>query len=379
MTSIVPGRPPHAVSLADVLPSSVASLSGAANPLALPPARSAVVLLVDGLGSSSLGARKGHARTLASAPGGSIWSGFPTTTAAALTTFATGVLPGAHGLVGYSVLDRDRDRVVKQLSGWDAGMRPDTWQRSSTVFERAADEGVTSFSVGPKRYATSGLTEAILSGTTYLSAESMADRFDAARDAAQATRASLVYLYVPELDMIAHRAGWESPEWTTALEQVDAEIRRLDAGLGHDTGLLVTADHGVLDIGERRRIVFGGRPELVDGVRHVAGEPRCLQLHFGVEVTDDRRAATLAAWREAEGERAWVITREEAVEAGWFGPVDAEVLPRIGDILVAARRGVVYYDGRGTGGLAGSMIGQHGSWSTDETQVPLRRFGAYAR
>ena len=50
-----------------------------------------------------------------------------------------------------------------------------------------------------------------------------------------------------------------------------------------------------------------------------------------------------------------------------------------GDLLVAARKGVVYYDGRSTGGAAGSMIGQHGSWSSEETQVPLRRFGAFAR
>ncbi|KQO82800.1 MULTISPECIES: alkaline phosphatase family protein [unclassified Frigoribacterium] len=379
MTSIVPGRPPHAVTLADVLPAVVSSLAGADNPLRLPPAVSAIVLLVDGLGSSALGARKGHARTLAAAPGGSIWSGFPTTTAAALTTLMTGVLPGEHGLVGYSVLDADRDRVVKQLSGWDSGMRPDVWQRSSTVFERAADAGVTSFAVGPRRYAASGLTEAILSGATYVSAESMGDRFDRARDLAESTRASLVYLYVPELDMIAHRAGWESPEWTTALEELDAEIRRLGDGLGAGTGLLVTADHGILDVGERRRIVFGDRPELVDGVRHVAGEPRCLQLHFEPDASEERRAATLAAWRDAESERAWVVTREQAVEADWFGPVHPDVLPRIGDVLVAARRGVVYYDGRTTGGVAGSMIGQHGSWSSDETQVPLRRLAAYAR
>jgi hypothetical protein len=184
---------------------------------------------------------------------------------------------------------------------------------------------------------------------------------------------------VPELDMIAHRLGWQSDEWTAALEDVDSEVGRLSASLGRDEGLLVTADHGVLDVGERGRIVFGGQAALVDGVRHVAGEPRCLQLHFEPDASDAVRAATLDAWRSAESDRAWVVTREEAVEAGWFGPVDPLVAPRIGDVLVAARKGVVWYDGRSTGGQAGSMIGQHGSWSSDETQVPLRRFGAFAR
>lgn len=377
MTSIVPGRPPQAVTLADVMPSCVASLSGAPNALGLGPARSAIVLLVDGLGSSSLGARRGHARTLAGRPG-SLWSGFPTTTASALTTLTTGVLPGEHGLIGYSVLDGDRDRVVKQLSGWDAGMRPDTWQRSSTVFERAAEHGVTSIAVGPKRYSSSGLTQAILSGARYESAERLGDRFDRAREVAESTRASLVYLYVPELDMIAHRAGWESDEWTAALEELDGEVRRLVDRLPSDVGLLVTADHGIIDVGERKRIVFGDRSELVDGIRHVAGEPRCLQLHFDTDAPADLRDATLAAWRAAEADRAWVVTRDEAVSAGWFGEVDPVVLPRIGDVLVAARRGVVYYDGRDTGGAPGSMIGQHGSWSSEETQVPLKRFGAFS-
>jgi hypothetical protein len=378
MTTIVPARPPGTVSLADVLPSVLAALTDTVGAVPLPPARSAVVLLVDGLGSAALGARRGHARHLGSVSG-SVFSGFPTTTAAALTTFTTGRLPGEHGLVGYSVLDAERDRVVKQLSGWDAGMRPDSWQRSSTVFEAAAALGVRSAAVGPARYARSGLTEAILRGATYEPAESVADRFRRARELVAEPGSTIVYLYVPELDMISHRLGWQSDEWTAALEEVDAEVGRLAASLGHDEGLLVTADHGVLDVGERGRIVFGGQAALVDGIRHVAGEPRCLQLHFETDASEGVRAATLEAWRRAESDRAWVVTREEAVEAGWFGPVHPVVSPRIGDVLVAARKGVVWYDGRGSGGQAGSMIGQHGSWSSDETQVPLRRFGAFAR
>ena len=378
MTTIVPARPTAAVSLADVMGSVLASLTGRPGAVPLRPVRAAVVLLVDGLGSAALGARKGHARTLAGAAG-SIWSGFPTTTAAALTTLTTGALPGQHGLVGWSVLDAENDRVVKQLSGWDDRMQPSTWQRRPTVFESAAGEGVPSYAVGPQRYAASGLTEAILSGARYVAAESVADRFATARALLAAPGASLVYLYVPELDMIAHRAGWESDEWTAALESLDAEVRLLDQALDGDEGLLVTADHGILDVSERGRIVFGGRPALVDGVRHVAGEPRCLQLHFEPDASQAVRAATVDAWRADESARSWVVTRDEAIEAGWFGPVDDEVVPRIGDLLVAARKAVAYYDGRTTGGQPGRMVGQHGSWSSEETQVPLRRFGAWRR
>ncbi len=83
-------------------------------------------------------------------------------------------------------------------------------------------------------------------------------------------------------------------------------------------------------------------------------------------------------WREAEGDRAWVATRREAIEAGWFGPaVHPEVEPRIGDVLVAARKRVAYYDSRDPLAAGRTMVGQHGSLTPDETRVPLLRLGAF--
>jgi len=91
-------------------------------------------------------------------------------------------------------------------------------------------------------------------------------------------------------------------------------------------------------------------------------------------VTADSLAA---AWRRVEGERAWIFTRDEAVEAGIFGRVAPEVRARIGDVIVAARRVVAYYDSRDTNTGARSMIGQHGSLTDEELRVPLIRAGAF--
>ena len=55
-----------------------------------------------------------------------------------------------------------------------------------------------------------------------------------------------------------------------------------------------------------------------------------------------------------------------------------DVVPRIGDILVAARKAVAYYDSRSATPKAQNMVGQHGSFSSEELGVPLLRFGAYA-
>ena len=370
---MLPAPSPARVSLADVARSCLESTSGAANRLDLPAVRSAIVLLVDGLGADNLRARDGHARTLAGELGKAttIETGVPTTTASAIASLTTGVLPGQHGLVGYTVLDPAHDRIVNQLSGWDDRLDPATWQLQPTLFETAE---LAAYAVGPERYRDSGFSKAVLRGAEYRAASTILDRLElAVRLAGEAP--AIVYVYVPELDQACHAYGWQSPQWTRVLEQLDGAVRDVLPTLPASVGLVITADHGVLDVPHHSHVLFDAEPELVAGVRFVAGEPRMLHLHVepGVDA-----AALAETWRSSEGDRAWVATRAEAVAAGWFGPVLPVVAPRIGDVLVAARKAVAYYDSRDTTGSGRSMIGQHGSWSPAETRVPLLRFGAFS-
>ena len=375
---MLPVRPFSAVRLADVLTSSLASLSDQSNPLGLPPAGKAVVVLADGLGVSNLRARAGHARFLTThlAKADVVDGVFPATTAAGIASLATGVAPGTHGLVGYKVLDAAHDRVVNQLTGWDERMEPRLWQNQPTVFERAAEAGIPGFAVGPKRFTESGFSQAVLRGAAYLPAETIGARFAAARAVFDAEPRALIYLYVPELDISAHAHGWESPRWLAQLEALDAETARFAAALRQDEGMILTADHGVVDVPEAKQVLFDTVPQLVAGVRHIGGDPRCLQLYTEPGVDAD---ALADVWRAVEGERAWVFTRDQAVAAGLFGAVRAEVLPRIGDVIVAARKLIAYYDSREPNQSARSMIGQHGSLTDEELRVPLVRLGAYRR
>lgn len=367
-------------SLADVLPSSLLALTGEANTLRLPPVDRAVVILVDGLGAAALRARAGHARFLSARLNkrSTIESGFPTTTAAAIATLCTGVTPGRHGLVGYRVLDAANDRTVNQLNGWDEKIDPATWQRYPTVFEEAKGRGIPAYAIGQSRYADSGFTRAVLRGAQYVPGQRMADRFQAARDILAKGGPALVYLYVHELDVAAHAHGWESSDWLVRLESLDAEIASFAAGLSQGEGALLTADHGVLDVALTSQVLFDTVPELVAGVRHVAGDPRCVHLHLEPGAARSDAVLLAEAWRRVEGDRAWVATRAEAVDAGWFGAhVEDDVLPRIGDVIVAARRRVTYYDSRDANTASRAMIGHHGSFSPEETRVPLIRLGAF--
>ncbi|TPW70875.1 alkaline phosphatase family protein [Schumannella sp. 10F1B-5-1] len=369
---MLPARQDTRFRLAEVLPDSLATVLGESSQLGLPPARRIVVALVDGLGAAALRERIGHARRLASAftRGSTISVGFPSTTAAMITTLTTGADPGEHGLVGYAALDAANDRVLNLLNGWDAQSDPLAWQSVPTVFERAVAAGIPAVVIAPPRYRDSRFTQAALRGAEYLPAATIEER--AARAVAELRRHErlIAYLYIPELDVVAHRHGVESGEWTAALEQADAALGELARALGPDDLLLVTADHGVVDIPAESHVVPDAA--LFAEVRHLAGEPRCLQLHL--EPPADA-AATAATWQRVLGRSAWVATRDEAVAGGLFGEpgrVDARILPRIGDVLVGARARVAFY--RDSDSPARGMVGQHGSATPEEMLVPLLRF-----
>lgn len=367
----LPAAKAHRFRLADVMPEALNALRGRRGRLGLAPVHHAIVVLVDGLGLAALTARRGHARSLAARldVDPAISAMFPTTTASALASLATGTEPGRHGLVGYTA-PGPGGGVVNHLTGWDDGSLPPEWQRMPTCFELAVADGRRAVAIGPPRYRDSGFSRAVLRGAEYLDAASIADRVARAREVLAGPPA-LAYLYVPELDTAAHRHGGESDAWTAALEELDSAFAALPPALGPRDGVLVTADHGLVDVPHERQVVVPA--EHLAGVRAIAGEPRCLQLHLEPGIDAD---VVAARWRQAEGRRAWVARRSEAIAAGWFGRVDPEVAPRIGDVLVAARERVAYYvdpDDRGR-----RMIGQHGSLSPEELAIPLLRFGAWA-
>lgn len=369
---MLPAAKIHKRSLAEVLPNCVSALDGAQGSLRLSRVDKAIVVVADGLGHAQLAAHTGHARTLAARLGsdGPIGSGFPTTTVAALTSLTTGAASGQHGLVGYNAYVPGEDRVINQLSGWQ-GLDPAAWQRMPTVLEQAGERGIRSVAISLPRFRDSPFTGAMLRGAEFLPAADADARLAHARTVLTAPGPALVYYYVSDLDVAGHAVGVDSARWRAALESFDAEIARLAALLSPSDGMLVTADHGMVDVpAHRQRVVDAS---LLDGVRHVAGEPRCVQLHLEAGIAADDVAAR---WRDAEGERAWIATRDEAIASGWFGSVDDAVRPRIGQVLVAARRDFAFYtdaDDRARG-----MVGQHGSLTAAELTVPLLRFGAFA-
>ncbi len=368
----LPAYPSHAPSLTGVVAGVLDAIDGVAAPL--PPVRSAIIAVIDGLGASNLTARRGHARFLAPRARPVALSTFPTTTATALTSLLTGTDAGVHGIVGYRA-DVTGAGVVNQLDGWDSGLiDPLRWQRAEPIMTTQARAGRPCFVVSKPEYLTSGFTRATLRGAEVRGARMIEERVELALQLARSAPGSLTYVYAPELDAAGHRHGSESEHWAAVLERIDAAMARLDAGRSDGVGVLVTADHGMVDIPERGHVLLEAGDARLREVRAVAGEPRMLHLYAHEGAAD----AVRRAWSDEES-RCWVFTRESAIRAGLFGRVvDPEVRERIGDVLVAPRLRIAFYDIRAGTPAGQDMVGQHGSLTAAERVVPLIRAGAFA-
>lgn len=368
-----------AASLADVLPSASAVLGvpGAADSLGLREhldgVRRIAVLLVDGLGAYQLPVaapyapaltdlatgRLGHATTLT--------AGFPSTTPTSLVTLGTGVPPGSHGVLGFVLNVPGGDRLINHIR-WQDDPDPALWQPASTRLETAARHGVAVTVVTRAEFAGSGLTVAANRGAAFRGASGVAP---VATEMLAALRAgpgpTLVSGYHPDLDKAGHDHGVDSAEWRAAAAGVDALVARLVSGLPADGALLVTADHGMLNVPPDGRIDLDTDPRLGAGLRVVAGEARVRYLHVLPGARDD----VLATWRSVLGPAAWVATREEAVADGWFGPVAPAHLPRIGDVVVACREHHVVLATTREPVRATPMVAYHGSFTAVEMTIPL--------
>jgi hypothetical protein len=177
-----------------------------------------------------------------------------------------------------------------------------------------------------------------------------------------------VYLYWGDVDKVGHQHGWRSAQWGDALSELDRELGRLARAKPGSALLLVTADHGQMELDRDRLVDVGVEPILAQGVAMVAGEPRAAYAYLADPAGLD---AVAARWRERLDGAALVLTKDEAVEADWFGEMSAHVAPLVGDLVVAALGEAGVGDSRTQTPHSLQLRGMHGSLTPGEMLVPL--------
>ena len=360
--------------LADITPSIFASLglADAENRLEIveSPAGRELLFLIDGLGADVLETYKDLIPTIASLThAGSLRTSFPSTTATSLATLMTGELPGTHGMLGYTVrVPRSGGRILNSLK-WDERVDPTIWQPVPTLFERARDGAISVTHVAAKRYELTGFTQAVFRGATYSGANIQTDLIEKTAAALKATP-SFVYLYVNDLDSAGHSDGVGSDKWLAALTGIDAFLSSLVMKLPRGTRIWLTADHGMINVEEK--VILGVDNSLLESITTIAGEPRARHLYLD-EAADSPTARLDYAgkWREFFGDRATIVTREEAIASHLFGAhVSADASDRMGDLIAIAHGGLVLLD-PDRAEKEGEMVGHHGGLSDIESTVAL--------
>jgi len=358
--------------LADLSQSIFASLGldSANNSLGVKDSRRTCLLLVDGMGLLSLNKFGEQFEIFKSASNiATLASHFPSTTVTNLTSLGTGELPGIHGMLGYTVRVPHSGvpgRLLNALK-WDDRVDPVMWQRIPTLFQRATAAGITVTNIAEKRYEGSAFTEAALRGAKYVGANRMAEMVTANKEALAEPR-SFTYLYTNVLDHAGHNEGVGSDKWLSALEYVAQLIKALADNAPANTDFYVTADHGMVNVGEK--IILGQENRLMDGVTLVGGEPRARHIY----VQDGALHDVAQVWREELQGRAEVYTKDEANAAALFGAVlSEESVDRMGDLIAIPTGEIILVDPLRIP-QESAMVGHHGGMNEIETAIPLLKF-----
>jgi Type I phosphodiesterase / nucleotide pyrophosphatase len=320
-----------------------------------------VLLVLDGLGWQQLAERRPLTPTLSEGVGGPITSVAPSTTACALTSLATGCAPSAHGVVGYRVAwgHEVMNILAWTVGGVDARMRvPSSAFQPCPSFPGAPGPVpvVTRYDYGPTGFSAAHLGDAALH-RWYTPAGLVTGVRRLLGDGAR-----FVYAYYEGIDKVAH-AGGLGEYYDDELVAVDRLVADVLCALPAGATLLVTADHGQVDVGRAGEVLPG---DVMDGVTLLSGEGRFRWLHVRPGACD----AVMAAATDSYGDVAWVRTREQIVADGWLGGVpSAAVASRMGDVLLAPFAPTAFLDPADTGELR--LEARHGSLTPAEMLVPL--------
>jgi hypothetical protein len=207
---------------------------------------------------------------------------------------------------------------------------------------------------------------ATMPNAKYIPASSFEERFKAAQRAL-AVPNSLTYLYFPELDQLAHRFGSSSINWLNTVEELDAELAKFSRTIPSGAGVVLTADHGIIDVPVDRHIYLDYF-ECFDDLEQIGGDPRVSFLYFPDDIDLAEKREEIIS---AIGVICQVVTVSELVEAGWLEQLSAQAASVAPDFVLLPSSDRVVYHRVFAKARSLLMVGQHGGMMQAEWEVPL--------
>ena len=311
-------------------------------------------------------------------------AGYPSATAAAVSTIHTGRQPVEHGILGWNVFvealgghiqalpfaDRDRTPLGEVSDNPDAKVLID----EQTIYQQLDDNSVL---VQPEGIGTNPYDKQVNRGAETVNYDNIAQAAYRVRNQLEdSDEPTYCYCYLPNVDTLSHAAGVTHEETDAQLGSISHAIEReivekLDPEVAERTLLLLIADHGEIDSAPHERIDIGTL-DLDDHLQRdnngepipMLGNPRNLQFHAR---EGHRESLRTELETSLEALNPFILNREQIIGGELFGDREPGEYfeQRCPDLLVVPRTGFAGDDSQL------SKVGVHGGLHPDEMLVPF--------
>lgn len=300
----------------------------------VPQPENIVILLLDGLGVTTLEdilpedsfLRRNHKHTVTSV--------FPSTTTAATTAYTTGLSPNEHGWLGWSLYFKECGQQIDLFQGniahighkYGASSPAYRYLKSESLFSRIrkASEGrVHTVDLSPFPADDCDADECVTCSThSFTNMLSLLEKQIKSDKGEQ-----FIYAYWTNPDSEAHGSGPASDKSRALVTHMNADVeafaRRIE---GTNTLLIISADHGLR--GNMKPVYVSRIPEIME----------CLIMPPSIEaraatffVKPHKKAQFEKAFAERFGESFILYTRQQVLDMQLFGRGESH--PKVDDFL----------------------------------------------
>ena len=318
---------------------------------------------------------------------------FPSTTTATLATIHSGLTPQEHGLLEWRMYFEELDKAVfpilfttatetiKRDQLLEAGINPEILFDRETVYEILSDHRVPSFVFLRNDYCDSVYTRLVCRGSTTVPFINSSDLIVNLRKTIE-TQSGLAYFYAywDNVDTIAHAYGPHSDQYLAELNGffylLQKEFIEKLGKTAEEVAIIITADHGQINVDPQETIYLDQYPEVETGLRvGPSGDkivPWGSSRDFFLAIKPEKLNEVFEFLTETFHNKAVIIKSSEALDRGLFGRGRAhdKFISRIGDILILPHGNLtVWYEYFKNHRL--NVLGMHGGLTAEEMLVPF--------
>jgi hypothetical protein len=318
---------------------------------------------------------------------------FPSQTTNALTSLNTGLTPQEHGLFEYYIYIKEVDRIVNTLRFeplgsrvrnelLDRGFSPEILFNGHTIQSRLKEAGIKSFTHIYASYAYSHYSKLLFKDSAFIPSLKSSDLIVTLKKKLEQEKGpAYFFVHLSNLDTISHEYGPNSYEYEAELSAISylmnkELIQKIDPQTAKETLLMLTSDHGGVNITPQDTTYLNGFCNILDNLQNgksgnkilPTGSARDVFLH----IKPDKLVETQESLQKRVGHKAKIIETKDAINNGLFGrgKPRKKFVDRAGNLLILPYdKETVWFDHFPE--IKYNPIGQHGGLSSEEMIVPL--------